>query len=114
MTDPVWANRMGMGARLAKPGIAIEHLPPIDVVVLSHAHYDHLHLGSLRRLPGEFTLLVPEGLEARFLRKGFGRVHEMSWWDEKTLAELHLVLCPQNIGRAEFHGTSTPRIGAAG
>ncbi|MHA7963256.1 MBL fold metallo-hydrolase [Paenibacillus sp. CAU 1782] len=85
VTDPVWANRMGMGARLAKPGIAIKDLPPIDVVVLSHAHYDHLHLGSLRRLPGDFILLVPEGLQSWFRRKGFDRVQEFSWWDDKNV-----------------------------
>lgn len=82
VTDPVWASRMGFAPRLSPPGLPIESLPPIDVVVLSHAHYDHLHLGSLRRLPGDFVALVPAGLATWFRRKGFRRVEELSWWSE--------------------------------
>ncbi|HZG77633.1 MAG TPA: MBL fold metallo-hydrolase, partial [Paenibacillus sp.] len=82
VTDPVWAKTMGFQPRLAAPGVAIEALPPIDVVLLSHAHYDHLHLGSLRRLPGDFVALVPDGLAAWFRRRGFRRVEELSWWSE--------------------------------
>ncbi|MCI3927649.1 MBL fold metallo-hydrolase [Paenibacillus sp. TRM 82003] len=85
VTDPVWARTMGFAPRLSPPGIPIEALPPIDVVLLSHAHYDHLHLGSLRRLPGDFTALVPEGLAAWFRRKGFRSVRELSWWSETTI-----------------------------
>jgi len=82
VTDPVWAARMGFAPRLSAPGVLIGSLPPIDVVVLSHAHYDHLHLGSLRRLPGDFVALVPEGLGSWFRRKGFRQVQELSWWSE--------------------------------
>lgn len=85
VTDPVWASRMGFAPRLAPPGIPIQSMPPIDVVVLSHAHFDHLHLRSLRRLPGDFISLVPEGLAGWFRRKGFGRVEEFSWWSEKRI-----------------------------
>lgn len=85
VTDPVWATRMGFDARLSPPGVPIQALPPIDVVVLSHAHYDHLHLGSLRKLPGDYTLLVPEGLAGWLRRKGFQRVEELSWWSEKRI-----------------------------
>lgn len=85
LTDPVWAQRMGFSARLTQPGIAIHSLPPIDIVVLSHAHYDHLHLASLRQLPGQFTILVPEGLGAWLQKKGFSRVEEFTWWTEKQI-----------------------------
>lgn len=85
VTDPVWAVRMGFARRLTPPGVPINSLPPIDVVVLSHAHYDHLHLGSLRRLPGDFVSLVPEGLAGWFRRKDFRRVEELSWWSEKRI-----------------------------
>lgn len=85
VTDPVWATRMGLGARLSPPGVPIKALPPIDVVLLSHAHYDHLHLGSLRSLPGDFVLLVPEGLGGWLRRKGFRHVEELSWWSEKHI-----------------------------
>lgn len=85
VTDPVWAKRMGFQPRLSDPGVPIDGLPPIDVVLISHGHYDHLHLGSLRRLPGDFVALVPEGLGAWFRRKRFRRVQELSWWSETTV-----------------------------
>lgn len=94
VTDPVWATTMGLGKRLTPPGVPIEKMPPIDVVVLSHAHYDHLHLGSLRRLPGDFTMLVPEGLGGWMKRKGFPRVEEFSWWTEKRIGEVTFGFVP--------------------
>ena len=55
LTDPVWSNRAGpfglIGpTRVTDPGIAFDALPPIDVVLLSHNHYDHLDLATIRRL----------------------------------------------------------------
>ena len=54
LTDPVWSKRagpLGIGpARVAEPGIAFEHLPKIDVVLVSHDHYDHMDLKTLKRL----------------------------------------------------------------
>lgn len=94
VTDPVWATRMGLGARLTAPGVPIEQMPPIDVVVLSHAHYDHLHLGSLRRLSGDFVMLVPEGLGAWMKRKGFSRVEEFSWWQTKQIGGVDFSFVP--------------------
>src|SRR5687768_11545171 len=62
VTDPVWANRMGFARRLEAPGLTLDKIPPVDIVLLSHSHYDHLHVGSLRKLKGSPVALVPEGL----------------------------------------------------
>jgi L-ascorbate metabolism protein UlaG (beta-lactamase superfamily) len=80
VTDPVWASRMGFAKRLTEPGLTISELPEIDVILLSHGHYDHLHVSSLRAMPGRPQLLVPEGLGGMMRRKGFKAVTELPWW----------------------------------
>lgn len=81
VTDPVWAQRMGFERRLSQPGISLAHMPDIDVVLLSHSHYDHLHIPSLRKLKGDPVHLVPGGTEELFRRKGFSSVKQFAWWE---------------------------------
>jgi len=71
LTDPVWSERASPFAfagprRVTAPGIAFEDLPPIDVVLLSHAHYDHLDLDTLRRLHAAHDplMVMPLGNDA--------------------------------------------------
>lgn len=88
VTDPVWAMRMAMEVRLTPPGIPIEQMPPVDVVLISHSHYDHLHIKSLRLLVDPNTLLiVPDGLRKKIKRKGFSSVKELVWWESFTIGE---------------------------
>ncbi|WP_274364421.1 MBL fold metallo-hydrolase [Paenibacillus thermotolerans] len=94
VTDPVWAERMGFGRRLSAPGLRIEDVPPVDVVLISHGHYDHLDAGSLRRLPGDWTALVPEGLGRWFRRRGYRRVTELSWWEETAIGGVRFAFVP--------------------
>lgn len=94
LTDPVWASRMGFERRLTPPGVAIGDLPDIDVVLLSHGHYDHLHFASLKRLKGNPLHLVPEGTAGLFRRKGLYRVQELAWWDSHTIAGVTFTFVP--------------------
>lgn len=88
VTDPVWAARMATQARLAPPGIPIEKMPPVDVVIISHSHFDHLHIRSLRKLTRPKTkVIVPDGLLRMMKRKGFSNVHELAWWEHLTIAK---------------------------
>jgi L-ascorbate metabolism protein UlaG (beta-lactamase superfamily) len=81
LTDPVWAKRMGLQKRLTEPGISMGDLPEIDVVVISHGHYDHLDFPTLKKIKGYPHYFVPVGLKSLFIRKGFQNVTEMSWWE---------------------------------
>ena len=94
LTDPVWSRRASpvqwMGpARFVPPGLAWEALPPVDAVLLSHDHYDHLDDPTVRRLHARFGAAVQwltplayrEWLEAR----GIPRVTERDWWDEAEI-----------------------------
>lgn len=86
LTDPVWAKRMGFQKRLTEPGMDLEDLPEIDIVVISHGHYDHLDFPTLKKLKGNPQYFVPIGLKSLFIKKGYQRVIEMSWW-ESTVQE---------------------------
>jgi len=81
LTDPVWARRMGLEKRLTEPGIPLAELPEIDVVVISHGHYDHLDFPTLKKLKGNPQYFVPAGLKSLFNRKGYQKVRELNWWE---------------------------------
>lgn len=96
LTDPIFSDRASpvqfMGPRRAQPpGIALADLPLIDVVLISHNHYDHLDKGSVigvaqrSEAAGKPTLfLVPLGVKSWFIDLGIGNVREMDWWDSQT------------------------------
>jgi N-acyl-phosphatidylethanolamine-hydrolysing phospholipase D len=93
LTDPVWSrrvsplSRMGPG-RLVPPGLAFGALPPVDAVVLSHDHYDHLDAPTVRRLAADHpdaTWITPLGYAAWLARRGVRRTIELDWWQEAIL-----------------------------
>ncbi len=116
LTDPVWSERVSpfswVGPRRRRePGVAWEHVPPIDVVLLSHNHYDHLDLATLRRLAarGEATFVVPAGVP-RLLRSGnIGPVHELDWGESLALpgCRVHSVPALHFSGRGIFDRNAT-------
>jgi L-ascorbate metabolism protein UlaG (beta-lactamase superfamily) len=94
LTDPVWAKRMGFQKRLTEPGIPLVEMPEIDVVVISHGHYDHLDFPSLKKLNGNPHYFVPVGLKSLFLKKGFQKVTEMIWWESVEHKGIHIHFVP--------------------
>lgn len=86
LTDPVWSRKiLGTPQRVTPVGIAWEALPPIDAVVISHNHYDHLDAPTLARLPRDTPLFVPAGLAAWCRRRRFTDVTELDWWEAVEL-----------------------------
>jgi L-ascorbate metabolism protein UlaG (beta-lactamase superfamily) len=102
LIDPVFANWLVLIHRLRKPGVRIEDLPPIDFVLLTHAHMDHLNLPSLRKvirhtreLRGEApAVIVPEGVEDLVSKLGFARVMEMKWWESVEVGGVEVTMTP--------------------
>lgn len=92
LTDPVWAKRMGMQKRLTEPGLKISDLPKIDIVVISHGHYDHLDFGSIQKLKGKPTFYIPYGLKRAFTRRGYKNVCEANWWDHFNVDDKNIEL----------------------
>lgn len=113
VTDPVWASRMGFQKRIGQPGIPIVDVPPIDIILLSHAHYDHMHISSIRQLYRSSTLIiVPQGLKAKMKRKGFARCHEMQWWETFKVGEINITFVPtQHWSRRTLLDTNTSHWG---
>jgi len=101
LTDPHWSGRASpfsfMGPRrLTPPGLRFEDLPPIHLVLISHDHYDHLDLTTVRRLAAVHRprFLVPLGLKAWFAGLGIDDVEELDWWESRTLRGLTLTCVP--------------------
>jgi L-ascorbate metabolism protein UlaG (beta-lactamase superfamily) len=85
LTDPVFSDYVGVFERKAPPGVALEHLPPIDFVVISHNHRDHLDERSVKALGPSVHFLVPLGTARWFRDLGLTKVTELDWWDSTTV-----------------------------
>ena len=82
--------------RFAPPGLTPGQLPPIDVLLLSHNHYDHLDLPTIETLPAKerTQVLVPLRLGHYFTSRGFTSVHELDWHDQVTVAGVAVTALP--------------------
>jgi N-acyl-phosphatidylethanolamine-hydrolysing phospholipase D len=82
--------------RFAPPGLPVERLPAIDILLLSHNHYDHLDLSTIGLLAGkeQVAAVVPLGLGRYFRARGYARVHELDWHQELRLGELSITALP--------------------
>ncbi len=94
LTDPFWSERIGpvgfIGPKRHRaPGVRFEDLPPIDVVLIGHNHYDHMDMPTLERLAAVHHPLFLTGLgnAALLTARGIDRVREMDWWQNEKLAE---------------------------
>ena len=87
LTDPIWSERTSplpfLGPKRHRPpGIAFDDLPPVDVVLVSHNHYDHLDVPTLRRLQQRDRprIVTPLGNGALMRRHGIDDAIELDWW----------------------------------
>jgi L-ascorbate metabolism protein UlaG (beta-lactamase superfamily) len=94
LLDPNFANWLFLLKRLRRPGLRIDDLPPIDLVLLTHAHFDHFHKPTLRRLPSPKVAVMPWGCGALARRLGFGRVIELHWWESFSSGDWKVTLVP--------------------
>jgi L-ascorbate metabolism protein UlaG (beta-lactamase superfamily) len=127
LTDPIWSERASPFAwigprRHRAPGVRFEDLPGIDFVLLSHNHYDHLDIATLRRLAdrrllsrGVSQFIVPSGV-ARLLRSlRIGPVHELDWGEAFAFAgvTIHSVPAQHFSARGLFDRNRTLWCGYA-
>ncbi|MCP4753242.1 MAG: hydrolase [Proteobacteria bacterium] len=100
LTDPFFgdvASPLPIGPeRYVKPAISLKNLPPIDALVVSHNHYDHLDSEAVENLPGKerIAVFVPLGLKAFFTKRGYGRVIELDWHQTTEFEGVRLTALP--------------------
>jgi L-ascorbate metabolism protein UlaG (beta-lactamase superfamily) len=102
LTDPTFFDRVGPRVagvtigprRLVRPAIALERLPPLAAVVVTHAHFDSLDLPSLEALPKDATLVGPPGCGEFLAGLGFRRYVELGWGERVTADGVEIEAVP--------------------
>lgn len=94
LIDPNFANWLFLLKRIKRSGLRIRDLPPIDLVLLTHAHFDHFHKPTLRRLPNPKIGIMPWGVGDLARNLGFGRVVELDWWESFSQLDWKVTLTP--------------------
>lgn len=94
LIDPNFANWLFLLKRIKRCGLRLEHLPPIDLVLLTHAHFDHFHKPSLRRLPHPKIAVMPWGMGELAHDLGFSRIVELDWWESFSHGGWRVTLTP--------------------
>jgi L-ascorbate metabolism protein UlaG (beta-lactamase superfamily) len=92
LTDPVWSARVGLEGTLGvkrhrPPGIPFDSLPPIDIILISHDHYDHMDLPTLMRLQRRYHPRIITGLgnPGYLASQGVQGAEQLDWWQSAQL-----------------------------
>jgi N-acyl-phosphatidylethanolamine-hydrolysing phospholipase D len=100
LVDPVWSERaspmrIAGPRRLVPPGVPLDALPRVDFAILSHDHYDHTDLPTMRALAGRgVPFVVPTGV-GELVRRAGGRVAaELAWWEETAIGGATVTCVP--------------------
>ena len=102
LLDPVWGERASPVTfagprRRVPPAIAFDRLPPVDVVCLSHDHYDHLDIPTIRRLTSRYPAIqwfAPLGVGKYLTANGATSVVERDWWESMSLQSVDFTAVP--------------------
>ena len=94
LIDPIWSKWLKVIKRLKQPGFEIHHLPAIDLVLVTHAHFDHLDRRTLLKVAADQPIVVPIGVGNLVHNLGFNIVHELDYWQTVKLGPLEVSLTP--------------------
>jgi len=97
LTDPNFSLSLGMGRkRLVPLGLNLKDLPRIDVVLISHSHYDHLDKETIRKLSPSVHFLVPKGFKSWFASLGRDKCEELDWGQKTEISGVNFWFLPLN------------------
>ena len=104
LIDPNFANWLFFLKRIKRAGLKIKDLPRIDLVLLTHAHFDHFHKPTLRRLPQPKIGVMPQGVGDLAQNLGFARIIELDWWESFSQRDWKVTFTPsQHWGARTLH-----------
>mgnify|MGYP002737681517 FL=1 len=102
IVDPNWAKWHGPVKRSRQPGLNLHGLPMVDLILVTHAHFDHLHKPSLKILQAREGIIVPKGSRSLVKRLGFPATYEVRVWDELRFDALEIIHTPSHHWGARF------------
>jgi L-ascorbate metabolism protein UlaG (beta-lactamase superfamily) len=94
LIDPNWARWLKVIKRVRHPGLALHELPNIDLVLVTHAHFDHLDRKTLRRIASDQPIVVPFEVGNLVHDLGFHTVHELHHWETHEHGPLRITFTP--------------------
>lgn len=95
LIDPVFSDRIGLFYRRhGKAALAATDVPPLEALLVTHNHYDHLDAPSVKALPRELPVMAPRGLGTWFRRRGFADVRELDLWEATEAGPLRITFVP--------------------
>lgn len=106
LIDPVWARWLGIVKRVRQPGLHLRKLPKIDLVLITHAHYDHLHKKTLKHVADGQLIVTPKSVGRIVKSCGFGQIREMEAWESVRCGSLEITFTPARHWGARFLGDS--------
>ena len=102
LVDPNWAKWLKVIKRIRHPGLEIHDLPSIDLVLVTHAHFDHLDRRTLRRVAEDQPIIVPFEVGNLVRGLGFRSIHELDYWDSFERRGARITLTPCHHWGARF------------
>ena len=106
LVDPNWAKWLKVVKRLRRPGMHLHELPEIDLVLVTHAHFDHLDRKTLRQVAADQPIVVPFEVGNLVHDLGFRSVHELGYWETFKHGPVKVTLTPcAHWGARVLHDT---------
>ncbi|UCD85207.1 MAG: MBL fold metallo-hydrolase [Deltaproteobacteria bacterium] len=105
ITDPNFRRFLFTIWRRSKVGLRVKDLPPLNIILISHGHYDHMSLSALKKFPREAVVIIPPGLEKYPRRLGFPDVRVIRWWENTEIKGTKVFAVPARhfSGRSPWH-----------